>query len=192
MATSIRGQSLQSTESVRRYTERRVRRWLMRRTGQRGTGFARIPDKYLYETLGLYAVRLDVPTCRERRLDGTGESRMREICTSGLTSGMWKRGMVRILRHRQPKGPETDRPSLNHRATSRLYRSPSGRHRRNASGHASARARSASPPPFRSSQTANAVSSPSTYADHPAVAWRAPGGRSAGSAGLPRISSSMA
>jgi len=41
---------------VRRYTERRVRRWLTRRTGQRGAGFAQFPDKYLYETLGLYAV----------------------------------------------------------------------------------------------------------------------------------------
>jgi hypothetical protein len=28
---------------------------------------------------------------------------------------------VGILRHRQPKGSETDRPHLNHRATSRLY-----------------------------------------------------------------------
>ncbi len=29
--------------------------------------------------------------------------------------------MVRLVRHRQTKGPETDRPYLNHRATSRLY-----------------------------------------------------------------------
>ena len=43
-------------EFVRRYTERRMRRWLMRRTGRAGAGFAQIPDKYLYETLGLYAV----------------------------------------------------------------------------------------------------------------------------------------
>jgi hypothetical protein len=28
------------------------------------------------------------------------------------------------LRHRQPKGPATDRPSLNHRVTPRLYASP--------------------------------------------------------------------
>jgi group II intron reverse transcriptase/maturase len=45
-------------EFVRNYTERRVRRWLMRRAGPAGTGFAQIPDKYLYETLGLYAVPL--------------------------------------------------------------------------------------------------------------------------------------
>ena len=43
---------------VRRYTERRVRRWLMRRTGRAGTGFAQISDKYLYQTLGLFAVPL--------------------------------------------------------------------------------------------------------------------------------------
>ena len=30
--------------------------------------------------------------------------------------------MVGIVRHRQPKGSETDRPHLNHRATSRLYK----------------------------------------------------------------------
>src|ERR1700758_2250387 len=29
--------------------------------------------------------------------------------------------MVRIMRHRQTKGPDTDRPNLNHRVTSRLY-----------------------------------------------------------------------
>ena len=30
--------------------------------------------------------------------------------------------MVRLLRHRQTKGPETDRPHLNHRATPRLHK----------------------------------------------------------------------
>jgi hypothetical protein len=29
--------------------------------------------------------------------------------------------MVWLVRHRQTKGPETDRPNLNHRATSLLY-----------------------------------------------------------------------
>jgi hypothetical protein len=47
---------------------------------------------------------------------------MREMCMSGSTSGMWKRGMAWIVRHRQTKEPDTDRPNLNHRATSRLYK----------------------------------------------------------------------
>ena len=46
---------------------------------------------------------------------------MRKNCSSGSTSGMWKRSTVRIMRHRQTKEPETDRPDLTHRATSRLY-----------------------------------------------------------------------
>ena len=49
------------------------------------------------------------------------ESRMREIRLSGSMSGMWKRSMVRLVRHRPTKGPATDRQNLNHRATSRLY-----------------------------------------------------------------------
>ena len=52
------GPVIRTYQMVRRYTERRVRRWLLRRAGQRGAGFAQIPDKYLYETLGLSAVPL--------------------------------------------------------------------------------------------------------------------------------------
>jgi hypothetical protein len=37
-------------------------------------------------------------------------------------SGEWKRGMAKLLRHRRPKGPATDRPSLHNRVTPRLYR----------------------------------------------------------------------
>ena len=55
------------------------------------------------------------------------ESRMREIRPRGTRlrvamSGTWKRSRDELLRHRQTKGPETDRLNLNHRATSRLYR----------------------------------------------------------------------
>jgi RNA-directed DNA polymerase len=39
---------------VRRYTERRVRRWLMRRQQKSGTGYKQYPDPYLYQTLGLF------------------------------------------------------------------------------------------------------------------------------------------
>jgi hypothetical protein len=46
---------------------------------------------------------------------------MRENCLSGLTSGAWKRGMESLLRHRQTKGPDTDKTLLNYRATPRLY-----------------------------------------------------------------------
>jgi hypothetical protein len=50
------------------------------------------------------------------------ESRVREIRTHGSMGGVWRRGKVGIMRHRQPKGSVTARPSLNNRATPRPYR----------------------------------------------------------------------
>ena len=41
---------------IRRYTELRLRRWLMRREQCYGTGYRRYPTAYLYQTLGLYAI----------------------------------------------------------------------------------------------------------------------------------------
>ena len=58
---------------------------------------------------------------RGRRREFLSESRMREIRPSGSMSGEWKRSTAGLLRHRQTKGPATDRPYLNHRATPRLY-----------------------------------------------------------------------
>jgi group II intron reverse transcriptase/maturase len=61
------GPVIEIYELVRAYTERRVRRWLMRRAGRRGAGFRQIPDEYLYETLGLYSVprrRTDLPRAK--------------------------------------------------------------------------------------------------------------------------------
>jgi hypothetical protein len=36
-------------------------------------------------------------------------------------SGVWKRSKVQLVRHRQTKGPVTDRLNLNRRATPRLH-----------------------------------------------------------------------
>jgi len=61
------GPVIQIYELVRAYTERRVRRWLMRRAGRQGAGFRQIPSEYLYETLGLYQVprrRVDLPRAK--------------------------------------------------------------------------------------------------------------------------------
>ena len=35
------------------YTARRLRIWLMRRRGKRGTGYRQYSEQFLYETLGL-------------------------------------------------------------------------------------------------------------------------------------------
>jgi RNA-directed DNA polymerase len=61
------GPVMEIYDRIRNYTDRRIRRWLMRRTGRRGTGFRQIPDEYLYGTLGLYRVphrRADLPRAK--------------------------------------------------------------------------------------------------------------------------------
>jgi group II intron reverse transcriptase/maturase len=47
------GRVLRTYQFVQRHTEARLRRWLLRRQGKRGSGWRRYPNEYLYGTLGL-------------------------------------------------------------------------------------------------------------------------------------------
>lgn len=48
------GPVFQPYRKVARYTERRMRRWLMKKHKRRGTGYRQYPDEYLYGKLGLF------------------------------------------------------------------------------------------------------------------------------------------
>lgn len=48
------GPVLDAYREISTYVDRRLRHWLVRRTGQRGRGFKAFSQKYLHETLGLY------------------------------------------------------------------------------------------------------------------------------------------
>ena len=61
------GPVLPTYRLVRWYVQRRLQRWLVRRSRQAGTGYRQYPDEYLYETLGLYALprrRSDLPSAK--------------------------------------------------------------------------------------------------------------------------------
>jgi len=61
------GPVLPTYKMVRWYVQRRLQRWLTRRSGQAGTGYRRYPDEYLYKKLGLYALplhRADLPSAK--------------------------------------------------------------------------------------------------------------------------------
>ena len=61
------GPVVQVYRAIQLYTERRVRRWLMRRSGRRGTGYRRYPDAHLYAVLGLHKLpnrRADLPNAK--------------------------------------------------------------------------------------------------------------------------------
>jgi hypothetical protein len=61
------GPVLPTYKLMRWYVQRRLQRWLARRSGQAGTGYRQYPDEYLYETLGLYNLpqrRSDLPSAK--------------------------------------------------------------------------------------------------------------------------------
>ena len=62
------GPVLGSYKKLRRYTERRLRRWLVMKHKMRGTtGYRQFPDEFLYGKLGLYQiaqVMADVPRAK--------------------------------------------------------------------------------------------------------------------------------
>lgn len=64
------GPVLKEYRTIRKYTERRLRRWLMRRRQKRGTGYRQYPDDYLYEKLGLIELagsRVDLLNAKARK-----------------------------------------------------------------------------------------------------------------------------
>jgi RNA-directed DNA polymerase len=62
------GPVIASYKILRKYTEKRLRRWLVDKSKQRGTtGYRQYPDEYLYDELGLYKIALimaDVPRAK--------------------------------------------------------------------------------------------------------------------------------
>jgi group II intron reverse transcriptase/maturase len=54
------GRVVRAYRIIQQYTDRRLRRWLIRRRGKRGTGYRQYPNEYLYKTLGLH----QLPTSR--------------------------------------------------------------------------------------------------------------------------------
>jgi RNA-directed DNA polymerase len=66
------GPVLKEYRAVQNYTERRLRRWLMRRRQKRGTGYRQYPDEFLYGKLGLIRLassRADLSNAKAGKLE---------------------------------------------------------------------------------------------------------------------------
>ena len=108
------------------HTRHRLRQWLCAKYKVRGRGRQRFPDAVPARgSWGCTSFSDRSGNCSWANVwnafKALSESRMRENRPSGSMSGVWKRSTVGLVRHRQTKGPATDRPNLNHRATPRLY-----------------------------------------------------------------------
>ena len=108
--------------AVEEHTRRRLRQWLCVKHKERAGGNTRFPQKALHQKLAWFALQRGPPAFRGRQR----EPFLREL--DALTApvqfdkrGVWKRGRVRLLRHRQTKGPDSVRPPLTRRATPRLH-----------------------------------------------------------------------
>ena len=61
------GPVMETYDLIRRYVDRRLRHWLLRRTGKSGRGFGQFSQDYLHETLGLFRIperRADLPRAK--------------------------------------------------------------------------------------------------------------------------------
>jgi RNA-directed DNA polymerase len=61
------GPVMETYNLIRDYVDRRLRHWLVRRTGDHGRGFERFTQEYLHGTLGLYRIprrRADLPRAK--------------------------------------------------------------------------------------------------------------------------------
>jgi hypothetical protein len=86
------GPVLKEYHVIRNYTERRLRRWLMRRRQKRGTGYRQYPDEHLYGKLGLIRLascRADLSNAKARKSEmraGCGKS-ARPVRGAGTGNG---------------------------------------------------------------------------------------------------------
>lgn len=77
--------------AVDQHARRRLRQWLCKKHKVQGRGTTRYPLKYLFEEYGLGPTRIADAQLSVGEGVTLSESRMREIRTSGLMSGRWKR-----------------------------------------------------------------------------------------------------
>ena len=93
--------------AVDRHTGRRLRQWLCAKHKVQGAGTMRYPDDLLHDEFGLVRLARGLPAFRGRHREPSPRAGCGNSALSGSTSGMWKRSMVRLVRHRQTKGPVT-------------------------------------------------------------------------------------
>ena len=106
---------------VQKHVQRRLRRWLCSKHKVRGWEYARFPNEYLHDKLGLVQLGAKGRRLLWRKHELLSESRMREIRPSGSMSGRWKRGKACGTKPRRGNPDTRKCRRLIHRATSRLY-----------------------------------------------------------------------